>query len=298
MTHNRRHSPPRDRPLDVEYDPAIVVTRLYNRVVECNDRLITILKDCNEGKIVSRQVRCCLSEDVWCSMRQKLITLLPLTFEALIIGNAEVSTPQTRLCALQDLIDTARESHAPAKTYALFADMILSCARDKHNRERLSNGDATNLLRKVICAVRTLPAYNVDQASRWIRCVLLLSLDNTPLNDRNHDGTKLRIVEEVVDQAIMLAQQALSANGDVPMNDEDEHATQQNRMPYPSEELEWISTTLFNRAVDYYVVEQEELAKKWATKAVEVADVLALQRLGDGGSLTRTLREKMETLGY
>jgi hypothetical protein len=35
---------------------------------------------------------------------------------------------------------------------------------------------------------------------------------------------------------------------------------------YPKTELEWLATTIFNRAVDYYLQEDDDKAKKWAEK--------------------------------
>jgi hypothetical protein len=40
---------------------------------------------------------------------------------------------------------------------------------------------------------------------------------------------------------------------------------------YPKTELEWLATTTFNRAVDYYLQEDDEKAKKWAEQAFVVA---------------------------
>jgi hypothetical protein len=68
---------------------------------------------------------------------------------------------------------------------------------------------------------------------------------------------------------------------------------------YPAEELEWLATTLFNLAVDYYAGEEEEQGAEWARKAVKLADILATSwDGGDGGLLLSVLGRKMAELGW
>lgn len=65
----------------------------------------------------------------------------------------------------------------------------------------------------------------------------------------------MKLVEEVVDQAIVLA-----SAGNSQEQGREEHAKQADvelGAAYPAEELEWLATTLFNLAVDYYVSEEE-----------------------------------------
>ncbi|KAL8943365.1 MAG: hypothetical protein Q9211_001004 [Gyalolechia sp. 1 TL-2023] len=40
---------------------------------------------------------------------------------------------------------------------------------------------------------------------------------------------------------------------------------------YPPEELQWIATTVFNRAVDFYCASQDEACRRWAEKAIGLA---------------------------
>ena len=70
---------------------------------------------------------------------------------------------------------------------------------------------------------------------------------------------------------------------------------------YPSDELQWLSTTLFNLAANLYAAEQEEAAKMWAIHSVELADVMALTKDeggGNHGSLARTLRQKGRSVNW
>jgi hypothetical protein len=60
---------------------------------------------------------------------------------------------------------------------------------------------------------------------------------------------------------------------------------------YPKTELEWMATSAFNRAIDYYVGDNDANCKLWAEKAITVA-----QWLEDGGQLRDTLMEKFAAL--
>jgi hypothetical protein len=60
---------------------------------------------------------------------------------------------------------------------------------------------------------------------------------------------------------------------------------------YPSAELEWLATTSFNHAVDYYLREEEERCKTWATKSMNLA-----QWAEDGGELRDMLVGKYRGL--
>jgi len=51
---------------------------------------------------------------------------------------------------------------------------------------------------------------------------------------------------------------------------------------YPTEELEWMATTTFNRAADAYCTADQALCRKLVQQAVEVAGCL---RGVDGGAL-------------
>lgn len=62
----------------------------------------------------------------------------------------------------------------------------------------------------------------------------------------------------------------------------------QSELPYPAEELEWIATTAFNHAVDYYCQEEDDACKMWAGKAINVASLLS-----DNGVLQKIMEEKL-----
>ena len=59
------------------------------------------------------------------------------------------------------------------------------------------------------------------------------------------------------------------------------------------EELEWVATTAFNRAVDFYCASQDEACRRWAEKALTIAE------LGDdGGALHHLLQAKYKGLAW
>ncbi len=62
---------------------------------------------------------------------------------------------------------------------------------------------------------------------------------------------------------------------------------------YPPIELEWLATSSFNRAVDYYLQENDAKCKEWAEKAMTVA-----QWLEDDGKLRDLLMSKFSALQF
>lgn len=69
---------------------------------------------------------------------------------------------------------------------------------------------------------------------------------------------------------------------------------------YPNEELEWLATVAFNRAMDFYLVSADEECRRWARKAIEVADLVdgcSIAGNGAGASvLGRLLRGNLAKL--
>jgi hypothetical protein len=60
---------------------------------------------------------------------------------------------------------------------------------------------------------------------------------------------------------------------------------------YPKTELEWMATSAFNLAIDYYVADDDANCTLWAEKAMTVA-----QWLEDDGQLRDTLMKKYAAL--
>jgi hypothetical protein len=62
---------------------------------------------------------------------------------------------------------------------------------------------------------------------------------------------------------------------------------------YPPTELEWLTTSTFNRAVDYYLQEDDANCKKWAEQSFVLA-----QWLEDDGLVRKLLLEKYSALQF
>jgi hypothetical protein len=285
-------------------------------------------------------------------LASKVQALLPLEFEAAVHLHTHDHEPTTPISfeALSTIISKAQRFLAPLKTYALFADIVLSGACTADSDDPITIGPSlplpatATLLTQIITAVRTHRDYDTVRASRWIRCLVQLCLDHhnqeqqrisTDYHSQQTTSTDhqqpppLQIIEDITTQAIILARQSLHRQNASPNL---AHGSSSSTIPpppppYPPEELEWLSTTLFNLGIDFYVyknsnnnnarnsngsnetsiaAEAETEAKKWTSIALEIADVLAeypasAERgaAGDKGLLGRVLRGKMrQGLGW
>jgi hypothetical protein len=68
---------------------------------------------------------------------------------------------------------------------------------------------------------------------------------------------------------------------------------EKERNHYPITELEWLSTTAFNHAVDYYIQENDTKCKEWAEKALALAGWAE-----DEGQLRGVLLDKYKGLAW
>ena len=241
-----------------------------------------------------------LLEDIKEQFRKQRTTLLPLKLEAVLVQHQQKDFIKPHMGdnrpdkVLSRILETAHELDAPAKTYGLLAEIILSALAgrggEKTKEPLITVEVASQLVKQLIGAIRRRASYNTAEASRWIRCLVQMVTDTRP--SMKQDENKTQLIEGVVEQALVLANHARSKifAGIDPAS----------TVAYPSEELEWLATTLFNLAVDFYVAGSAEMAKKWACKAVEVADVLenGERGTGDGGMLARVLRGKIAELGW
>ncbi|GLA60559.1 hypothetical protein AtubIFM55763_001592 [Aspergillus tubingensis] len=112
--------------------------------------------------------------------------------------------------------------------------------------------------------IQTLP--------RYIRCLFQLSLD----------AAEYQLAESILDQSLILVQERHAKTGN---NDN-------LSLPgYPEDEIRWLSTVAFNRAVDYYLAAADADCRRWAGKAINLANMAK-----DDGALGRLLRGKLEML--
>lgn len=59
------------------------------------------------------------------------------------------------------------------------------------------------------------------------------------------------------------------------------------------EELEWVATVTFNRAIDFYCAGEDEMCKKLAAKAINISSFCP-----DGGALQDLLEKKLLGLSW
>jgi hypothetical protein len=238
-------------------------------------------------------------------VESQLIALLPVGFEALMYMEADNNWNSNlkESISLTEMIDSAAKMEAPPKTYALLADLILSAAQPQNEAPQGKIAQiplplAINLLSKIIQAMRSQPDYDVERAARWIRCVVQLVLDRQPRHEESKDIEReakehsqcLDVVYNIINEALVLAADAVNSAG------KDKAA-----QVYPSDELHWLVTMLFNLGVERWVAEREGEARKWTEKAVEVADAMGRNPGvfgGDGGALGRGLRGKRGRMGF
>lgn len=285
-------------------------------------------------------------EDVEPDLKSKTAALLPLAFEANLftaLTDTLSGTPLATL-SLTQLIDDIPTVTNSFKTYAFFADLILStatlgdpsetpCSPTSTRRPALLPIDhAISLLGRLITAMRSQDSsYDIVRAARWIRCVVQLVLDsraqtrtftiqeaaargarggggepNPSSQDDNDVGDdvplQLQLIAPIIAEAVQLAHASVTAveeeeqqhhrrhrhehtltntnDHDDDLGEEDDQegvALQAQDLLYPSDELQWLSTVLFNLAVDLYVQDEQGIdAQAWAARAVEVAEALAL----------------------
>ncbi|KFY01778.1 hypothetical protein V490_00767 [Pseudogymnoascus sp. VKM F-3557] len=121
-------------------------------------------------------------------------------------------------------------------------------------------------LKRIVNEAWSLESFNIAKLSRYMRCLFRLGLSSG-------DGS---LAESLLDQVSELASSA-----------------ENNETPYPLEELEYVATNAFNRAVDYYCTGEDDACRRWAGKAVGVAGFCA-----DGGGLRSLLQEKLVGLQF
>ena len=126
-----------------------------------------------------------------------------------------------------------------------------------------------------------------DKLSRWIRCLFSLALSETD------------IAVQLLDQAVSIAEDARkvcrSTCSRRSLNDLTQTLSSrlQQSMSYPPEELEWLASTAFNRAIDFYCISQDVACRLWAEKALALSNLCE-----DGGALHEVLQQKYQGLSW
>lgn len=118
------------------------------------------------------------------------------------------------------------------------------------------------LLQKIINATWSKDK-DIVKLARWLRFTFSIALSDAD------GGISVKLVEQAA---------ALARRGTEMRND-----------PYPEDELQWLATTSFNKAVDLLAVENRQAADQWMEAALELARYAA-----DNGSLHAQLTKTRE----
>ncbi|EUC48226.1 hypothetical protein COCMIDRAFT_87783 [Bipolaris oryzae ATCC 44560] len=147
-----------------------------------------------------------------------------------------------------------------------------------------------SVLQKIVNLVSRQPGSDMPRLSRWLRCLFSLSL---PFDDES----SLRYIDQVTHIAATKQSVRRDTSTFRSCRDEDTVDLADKMIKetecYPKTELEWLATTAFNRAIDYYVQENDEKAKKWAEKAFVVA-----QWIDDAGATRDFLMKRFSILKF
>ncbi|KAL2071470.1 hypothetical protein VTL71DRAFT_12705 [Oculimacula yallundae] len=164
-----------------------------------------------------------------------------------------------RLKAWDDLGEIIRKAEACKTTQAfeIMADIIM--------RSEASNAVLVQTIKKIINQMWGMEQLDTAKLAKYVRCLIHITIS---------DSTE--IAAELLDQACEYAREA-----------------SESEQPFPAEELEWMATTAFNRAVDFYCAGDDQIAKDWAGKALNIA-----QFCPDGGGLERMLQSKLLGLKF
>lgn len=142
-------------------------------------------------------------------------------------------------------------------------------------------------LQQIINMTWQLNNGGTDKLSRWIRCLFSLAL------------SEMDIAVQLLDQAVAIAEDAKKVRESTSSRRSSDNLTQdlawfsQKSMSYPPEELEWLATTAFNRAIDFYCTSQDQPCRLWAEKALALSTVCE-----DGGALHEVLQQKYQALSW
>ncbi|KAF2463463.1 SPO22-domain-containing protein [Lindgomyces ingoldianus] len=171
--------------------------------------------------------------------------------------------------------------------YETLADLVLII----HSRVTKSDispkyqSKVLSVLQKIINFTWRQSNNDIVKLSRWIRCLFRLAL---PFDE----PTSLKCLDQVSE--IVATQQGVSLPSTPPLSSSPRLADiEKESNHYPAAELEWLATTSFNQAIDFYVANDDAKCRLWAEKALGLA-----QWAEDGGMLRGLLMEKYSGLTW
>ncbi|KAH3908764.1 hypothetical protein HBH56_171760 [Parastagonospora nodorum] len=200
---------------------------------------------------------------------------------------------------LDDLFEQCWKYKSP-DDYETLADLVLvihscvvqACVDEKYQRKVLS------VLEKIIKLTSHQTGTDMTKLARWLRCLFSIALGYDEKISINCIELAVTVAtkhhgDRPIAQASVLTTPPLSSDAvrdECDSGSADDEIKETDR--YPATELEWLATTAFNHAVDYYMQENDEACTKWAQHAFVLS-----QWLEDGGALRDLLMEKYASLG-
>ncbi|KAL7773732.1 hypothetical protein CFE70_003699 [Pyrenophora teres f. teres 0-1] len=202
---------------------------------------------------------------------------------------------------LDELFDQCWKYKSPDH-YETLADLVLiihdcmvKAGLDTKYKKR-----ALSVLQKIISLTSRQPGSDVTKLSRWLRCLFSLSL-------QYDQSFSLKCIDQVTHLAeirqglfhpvaIIPSLETPPPPSDLPTGEDHVSPTDGDNKElesYPKTELEWLATTTFNRAIDFYLQEVDDSAKKWAEKAFVLA-----QWIDDGGATRDFLMGRFSKLRF
>ncbi|KAI9681495.1 MAG: hypothetical protein M1817_002779 [Caeruleum heppii] len=191
---------------------------------------------------------------------KKYAALLAFDFEAAarlkawddlnaIVEQCSTCGNMTLYGTLADIIMTSQApiSSMISPVFVLTAEAEL--LSDNHDPEskvpaKCTMSDAySSAVKKIINTTFQLEETRLQTFSRWVRCLFQISV-----------SAELSVAEQLLDQVDSVLNVARETDD-----------------TYPPEEIEWLATTAFNRAVDFYCASEDEGCRRWAEKALTLA---------------------------
>ncbi|MCJ1312329.1 hypothetical protein MMC25_006003 [Agyrium rufum] len=198
-------------------------------------------------------------------LKRKAMALLAYEYEAILRLKAwidiamilQVSSFKVELPAsCLQLLQESRQ-HNDQKLWSVLADLTLSAD--------VPLDDLIIALREIINMVHVADRSDIVKLAKWIRCLFQICL-----------VPKEEIAEHLLGTVLSLAQD------------------KEREKPYPDDELHWLATTTFNRAVDFYCASRDADCQRWAGLALAIAHATR----DDGSALHAQLESKFVGLSF
>ncbi|KAK7533968.1 meiosis protein SPO22/ZIP4 like-domain-containing protein [Phyllosticta citribraziliensis] len=125
---------------------------------------------------------------------------------------------------------------------------------------------------------------DVAHLSRWLRCLFQLSLATPSLSSTSSSSPSSSSSSSPDTIALSCVHQATAIASS---------SSSPAAVAYPQTELEWLATSSFNRAVDFYCADDDARCRAWGEAAVRLAGA---GRGADKGRLEEVLRRKLAEL--